>query len=727
MVGEGFARAITIISIILTVGSLALAFALARRRSRIRPGFDAARAVVGVGAIVVVALLAHTWAPVAATVPAIAAGLGLGFAQGATLSISPGAGGFFARRSPLAMALWGAGILIVQVAGIAARTGLVQAGQAIAWFSACLGIGLMLGRNRPLRRARLGPAGGAALRVLALLLLLPVAFMGTATPAAAQTVQLTDDDICAVLPADRRAEAREPYDFPLSPMDGYSALCTSFGNSRDTALPVDFTVYLFASEDMALARWQEEVDATWAWYAPYLEYTAGIGLPDPSTSYNAGVLDEFGVSGVWFSVGGDEDRVIVRTGRFVLVGAADNLGFDLGEKDASGVRRPIGLIEELIIPMARTVAMLEALPVEPPPGDASTTLPTTTTTWAPGDVSTTTGPAAPGLDRERDEPITPQEAAAQAIAGLIAAAAIGAISWVEAAAGIQEILGGADAGAPPEPPPADTAAAAEAPADQPPAAGRRVDPCAFQQERYEGALGDWQRIQSEIDALRSEYRALQVQIEADRARDLSGAVFDLGMMGKDLLGAELPTPGVFKAMVEAAKQEFGRAVVKQLIQAAAAGQTPDPEAILLGAADGAVGASDLVSGKLPGGAFGEFFTQSITALLAANQSYDYMRFMDTLAAPGAIADPEVLRALEQSSFEMYFERVGPWVGVVTKAIDLYYKNKEWGEGVERRNAMRAELTRIATRIGELEYDLGYAAEARDSYRGFLSRCRQEMG
>ncbi len=104
-----------------------------------------------------------------------------------------------------------------------------------------------------------------------------------------------------------------------------------------------------------------------------------------------------------------------------------------------------------------------------------------------------------------------------------------------------------------------------------------------------------------------------------------------------------------------------------------------------------------------------------------------MRFMDSLAAPGAIADPEVLRALEQSSFEMYFERVGPWVGVVTKAIDLYYKNKEWGEGVERRNAMRAELTRIATRIGELEYDLGYAAEARDSYRGFLSRCRQEMG
>ncbi len=198
MVGEGFARAITIISIILTVGSLALAFALARRRSRIRPGFDAARAVVGVGAIVVVALLAHTWAPVAATVPAIAAGLGLGFAQGATLSISPGAGGFFARRSPLAMGLWGAGILIVQVAGIAARTGVVQIGQTIAWFSACLGIGLIVGRNRPLRRARLGPAGGGAAAALLLVLALAVALAGGA---AAQTVQLTDDEVCALIPA----------------------------------------------------------------------------------------------------------------------------------------------------------------------------------------------------------------------------------------------------------------------------------------------------------------------------------------------------------------------------------------------------------------------------------------------------------------------------------------------------------------------------------------------
>ena len=88
-------------SIVITVGSLLLALALARRRTPIRVGFDAARAVVGVGAIVVVALLAHTWAPAVAVVPAIAAGLGLGFAQGAALQVSPGAGGFVSTNGTL--------------------------------------------------------------------------------------------------------------------------------------------------------------------------------------------------------------------------------------------------------------------------------------------------------------------------------------------------------------------------------------------------------------------------------------------------------------------------------------------------------------------------------------------------------------------------------------------------------------------------------------------------
>lgn len=673
-------------SIVITVGSLLLALALARRRTPIRVGFDAARAVVGVGAIIVVALLAHTWAPAAAVVPAIVAGLGLGFGQGAALQVSPGAGGFYARRSPIAIGLWGVGILIVQAAGIAARTGLVQAGQAVAWFSACLWIGLMLGRSRPLRRARQA-SGGAAVAVILLALALSVVFTGVAGPrhALAAPEDLTAEQLCDLYPQD------QGFRFQANP--GVQTCWADFGDC-DGAVPEpnDCGSGIIKQEATAEDAWDNLTRHT----GGYQESIAGLGEA---------------------AIGGCDSYCTVEfvRGRYWVWWSVDP---ELGLESA---RALAGQVD------ARLVALLSG---EPPPattttsGGTSTTAPATTSTGG----TTSTLPSEPGgPSGGESEPITPQEAAAQAIAGLIAAAAIGAISWVEAAAGIQEILGGADAGAPPEPPPVDTAAAAETSAEQPPTTGRRVDPCAFQQDRYDGALRDWQRIQSEIDALRGEYRALQLQIEADRVRDAGGAMFDVGMMGLDLLGAEPPTPGVFKAMVEAAKQEFVRSIMKQSIQAVAAGQTPDPWAILYGAADGAAGASDLVSGKLPGGAFGEFFAQSITALLAANQSYDYMRFMDTLAAPGAIADPEVLRVLEQSSFEMYFERVGPWVGVVTRSIDLYYKNKEWGEGVERRNGMRDELTRIATRIGELEYDLGYAAEARDSYRGFLSRCREEMG
>jgi len=72
----GLARAITVGSIVLTVVSLTVAVRSARSQSRIRVGFDAARVVAGEG-------------------------------------------GLFARRSPMGIVLWGAGIVVMQAAGIA--------------------------------------------------------------------------------------------------------------------------------------------------------------------------------------------------------------------------------------------------------------------------------------------------------------------------------------------------------------------------------------------------------------------------------------------------------------------------------------------------------------------------------------------------------------------------------------------------------------------------------
>lgn len=119
--GKGLAQVVTFGSIALTVLSLVIAVLTARSRSRIRPAFDVTRAVVGVGAIVIMAAISGVTTPVFLVGLAIVVGTALGFAQGAHLLVVPGQGGLFARRSPVALALWGAGIVVMQAAGIAVR------------------------------------------------------------------------------------------------------------------------------------------------------------------------------------------------------------------------------------------------------------------------------------------------------------------------------------------------------------------------------------------------------------------------------------------------------------------------------------------------------------------------------------------------------------------------------------------------------------------------------
>jgi hypothetical protein len=345
---------------------------------------------------------------------------------------------------------------MMQAAGIASRTGTVRIGQTLALFSACLGIGLMIGRTRPIKRTLTG--AGAAAIVGALMLPTVALLAGTAT-AAAQAIQLTDEEVCDLTPATRSTDPGFPGPgglwSPLAPVEAALAGCSSLGWFDYTGLYANFTVYLFASEEDALAQWQSEVMATNEWFSSWYESsTAGItdGY-DPTVDYNAGGLNAFDVSGAWFSVMGVEDRVVMKAGPFMLLGVADNLGFTLGEVDADGAREPITLIEELITPMVEAVGNIEDFLAgeSPPPDevvpdsatlpDAGGTTPTDVTSVPPADqsVSPQGGDEGPG---GTDEPIEPEEAAAQAIAGLIAAAAIGVISWTEAAGEIGDILGG---------------------------------------------------------------------------------------------------------------------------------------------------------------------------------------------------------------------------------------------------------------------------------------------
>ena len=94
---------------------------------------------------------------------AVIGGGALGVAQGAALRVEAGERGLMARRSPIGLGLWGAGIVVMQVGGFVTRTGAIQIGQTLAVFSAAMGIGLLLGRRGPMARARSRSATGRAL------------------------------------------------------------------------------------------------------------------------------------------------------------------------------------------------------------------------------------------------------------------------------------------------------------------------------------------------------------------------------------------------------------------------------------------------------------------------------------------------------------------------------------------------------------------------------------
>ena len=427
--GEGVARAIAIVSIILTVASLALAVVFVRKRTRIRMGFDVARAVVGVGAILVMAAITQVATPTAAIVIAVVVGAGLGFAQGSALDIRPGERGFYAQRSPLGIALWGLGIVVMQGAGMASRAGTVRIGQTIAWFSACLGIGLMVGRNGPLENAKKALAG-AGVAALAAVLVLPTLVAGTATPAvAAEAPELTHSELCdlVVAPLSPGLNAASyvgdsewfDYEGAVEP----TAICSTKVWFLSGGGRIGFWVFQFSSNAEAEAHFAFNREQNQRWAGD----TEAIPLDVGQEAY------------AWpTSV---DDIVLIVDPPYVLQGAAS-------DRDDVEV---VPAYQQVLEPMAATLANLWAASEEVPPDSEDADRDSTPVVADPDDLPLDDAPddsaIAPPAATGDDEPIEPEEAAGQAIAGLIAAAAIGAISWAEAASEISRILGGLGSGA----------------------------------------------------------------------------------------------------------------------------------------------------------------------------------------------------------------------------------------------------------------------------------------
>ncbi|MFQ5554208.1 MAG: hypothetical protein ACE5GC_02410, partial [Acidimicrobiia bacterium] len=191
-----------LVGILVSAGSILLVVRVARRQARIRPGFDVARVVLGIGSAIVLGLVTAVQTPGWLAVVAVGAGAALGYFQGGQLQVTIRDGSGFATRTMLGIVLWGGGLLAMQAAGLASRTGVFRLGQALAFFSIAITVGLMAGRSGPVQEARKAAASVAAAAVVALVVA-PVALVaGHAVPADAQSGLFTDAELCDFTPRD---------------------------------------------------------------------------------------------------------------------------------------------------------------------------------------------------------------------------------------------------------------------------------------------------------------------------------------------------------------------------------------------------------------------------------------------------------------------------------------------------------------------------------------------
>lgn len=162
----------TALAIVATAVSAALLLRSLRRGRApavVRQVFDAARGVVQLAAVVAIVVITGVRSPLPLLLIAVGVGLATGAFIGSTLQLELRERRVFARRSIVGAAVWGGGLMVAQLAGIADRAGVFRVGQAISWFGLAVAIGTFAGRSSRLgelrQRVALGTVAGGALLV----------------------------------------------------------------------------------------------------------------------------------------------------------------------------------------------------------------------------------------------------------------------------------------------------------------------------------------------------------------------------------------------------------------------------------------------------------------------------------------------------------------------------------------------------------------------------------
>ncbi len=192
-------RIIGVVSIVASVFFLLIAVLACRRPSPVRIRWDLARMVLSGVAIVVMAMITRVSTPGPAIGGATLAGVLLGSVQGWSSKIETVENRILARKSAWGVGAWAVGVVVMQSAGVASRTGTLKLGQTISWFGLALLVGSVLGRQRRIADSRAATVAVAS--VIAGLMVVGGSFR-TPLAIAIDGDNLTQDDLCSVMPSD---------------------------------------------------------------------------------------------------------------------------------------------------------------------------------------------------------------------------------------------------------------------------------------------------------------------------------------------------------------------------------------------------------------------------------------------------------------------------------------------------------------------------------------------
>lgn len=186
-------RVVGLVLLLISIAGIVVALRVLRRELPVRPKYDAIRLAIALGSALLITAVLSIGTPASLVAGGLGLGLVLGLFQGRAMKIRVTSDGVFATRTMSSVITWGAGMVLAQGAGIANRVGFAAIGLAVAYFSAGMAGGLILGRNQAIELARRASAGVAVAAIAFALAAAPL-FSFTA-PAHAQAADEFDLEV----------------------------------------------------------------------------------------------------------------------------------------------------------------------------------------------------------------------------------------------------------------------------------------------------------------------------------------------------------------------------------------------------------------------------------------------------------------------------------------------------------------------------------------------------